>query len=292
MQSRKRSTKFANRRADFTTRRPNTNGVTGLLAALGHSTLSAARAQTTANNLILDLYHTEDHIPDPGPLLWPIVWLHPATNSVWREPRAFVYDLRRPDNGFTPYSVTRATTIYQQRPQLYYHLGDAIPYQVVFNTKHPNANQPGDKTLAQHLLTTTHTKTTNKAAYAASLRRFARFIMDTGCGHDLIDAATAAQYPRHLHPGTPERRHLELECVGGESTSDTTLEFQIQPFGTTTRAWVAPKSPWVLSVGRRCRTLGYGFLLASIPNALHRTTKRATYRPRSMGRYTIPQLRG
>ena len=84
---------------------------------------------------------------------------------------------------------------------------------------------------------------------------FVRFIMDTGCGFDLIDAATARLFPKAIRDVQP----MDIHTANGTTTFNKALEFHVNPLSENASAFVLPDTPWVLSVGLRCQEMGYGF---------------------------------
>ena len=98
-------------------------------------------------------------------------------------------------------------------------------------------------------------QTNPKEEYFAKLSDSVRFIMDTGCGFDLIDAATARLFPKAIRSVQP----MDIHTANGATTFDTALELHVDPLAENSTAFVLPDTPWVLSVGLRCQELGYGF---------------------------------
>ena len=61
--------------------------------------------------------------------------------------------------------------------------------------------------------------------YVARMSDFVRFIMDTGCGFDLIDAATARLFPLAIRKVDP----MDIHTASGTTTFNTALEFHVNP---------------------------------------------------------------
>ena len=114
------------------------------------------------------------------------------------------------------------------------HLGDAIPSTAIL------LSEGGTKTAPA---TPGRTKTNPKEEYVARLSDFVRFIMDTGCGFDLIDAATARLFPNAIRNVKP----VDLHTANGTTTFNKALKFHVGPLSEDATAFVLPDTPWVLS---------------------------------------------
>ena len=72
---------------------------------------------------------------------------------------------------------------------------------------------------------------------------------------DLIDAATARLFPNAIRNVKP----VDLHTANGTTTFNKALKFHVGPLSEDATAFVLPDTPWVLSVGLRCKEMGYGF---------------------------------
>ena len=85
----------------------------------------------------------------------------------------------------------------------------------------------------------------------------ALWIMDSGSGLDLVPWEDVRDLP-------PEQWHqlirpILLDTAGGESKANQVVQFVLDKLGENVEALVLPSTPYVLSLGRRCQELGYGF---------------------------------
>ena len=84
-----------------------------------------------------------------------------------------------------------------------------------------------------------------------------RWIADTGCGHDLVQASDVSRFKRYMEPysGDP----VTLETANGLVEINHEIELRVHEIEEDVRACVLDATPAVLSVGRRCMDHGYGF---------------------------------
>ena len=90
-----------------------------------------------------------------------------------------------------------------------------------------------------------------------AMREVQHWMMDSGCGHDLISEAEvrAAAYPTdHDGPGTAFR------TASGRAESKRHAPIRVGELDQTARASVLPSIPAVLSIGRRCMHEGFTFV--------------------------------
>ena len=81
--------------------------------------------------------------------------------------------------------------------------------------------------------------------------------MDSGSGLDLVSWEFVKDLPpEHWHK---LMRPIMLDTAGGESKAESTVTFPIDQLGEEIDALVLPSTPYVLSLGRRCQEMGYGF---------------------------------
>ena len=82
------------------------------------------------------------------------------------------------------------------------------------------------------------------------------WLMDTGCGFDLVDHGVTAKLKRHVRP-VDER--LLLNTANGELEVRKQIDLKIPELGEQVTALVLPSTPSVLSIGKRCMREGYHF---------------------------------
>ena len=183
---------------------------------------------------------------------WPTVWVKPKTGVSTEsfiqtnKPKALVFGPSRANGGYTAMTIKRALAKFGESLQDFVHFGDAIPSQAVFLSESNKSKT-----------TATPGKVNNdvKAEYVARMSDFVRFIMDTGCGFDFIDAATARLFPKAMKDVRP----MDIHTANGPTECNKALKVHIDPLNETASALVLPDTPWVLSIGLRCQELGYGF---------------------------------
>ena len=89
------------------------------------------------------------------------------------------------------------------------------------------------------------------------LRKKIKFLMDTGCGHDLISQKKIERRdPETLV--TPEP--ISFQTANGITDTDLVSNFQAESFKEPINAYVLGDTPSVLSVGKRCMNQNYGFV--------------------------------
>ena len=82
------------------------------------------------------------------------------------------------------------------------------------------------------------------------------WLMDTGSGHDLIDAATAAKFRKWIRQAS---KTFKLQTAGGIRKVDEEIPFHVAHLGDNAAALILPSTPAVLTIGRRCVEEGYHF---------------------------------
>ena len=82
------------------------------------------------------------------------------------------------------------------------------------------------------------------------------WLMDTGSGHDLIDAATAAKFRKWIRQAS---KTFKLHTAGGVRKVGEELPFWVAHLGDKAAALILPSTPAVLTIGRRCVEEGYHF---------------------------------
>ena len=74
------------------------------------------------------------------------------------------------------------------------------------------------------------------------------YLVDTGCGHDLISKDMAAPFPDHI---LPRKFPLPINTAGGLSQSDSVFVHRVAAISDTSHATVMDSTPPVLTVGGR-----------------------------------------
>ena len=89
------------------------------------------------------------------------------------------------------------------------------------------------------------------------LRKKVKFLMDTGCGHDLIAQKKIEKHNLETLV-TPEP--ISFQTANGVTDTDLVSNFQTESFKEPINAYVLDDTPSVLSVGKRCMNHNYGFV--------------------------------
>ena len=84
-----------------------------------------------------------------------------------------------------------------------------------------------------------------------------RFIMDTGCGHDLISKEKARQMNLSVKEG---RDSINFMTANGVTTTNEVAEINVGELPIQTEAHILDNTPSVFSVGKRCMEQGYSFV--------------------------------
>ena len=84
-----------------------------------------------------------------------------------------------------------------------------------------------------------------------------RWLVDTGCGYDLVSkehtAATRRWVRKAVHPRT-------FQTANGVTTTDKVARMTVDEFGEEVAPYILDSTPPVLSVGYRCMNLGYSLI--------------------------------
>ena len=84
-----------------------------------------------------------------------------------------------------------------------------------------------------------------------------KFLMDTGCGHDLISQKKIEKHNLEtLVPPEP----ISFLTANGVTDTDLVSNFQTESFKEPINAYVLDDTPSVLSIGKRCMNHDYGFV--------------------------------
>ena len=101
------------------------------------------------------------------------------------------------------------------------------------------------------------TRNSTAPALAASADVIDKWLMDTGCGHDLVARkeikALAKMFRR---AGLP----LTFSTANGQTHATLCLPLHLSALGEDIEPYVLDSTPAVLSVGKRCRKMGYSFI--------------------------------
>ena len=89
------------------------------------------------------------------------------------------------------------------------------------------------------------------------LRKKIKFLMDTGCGHDLISQKKIEKHDLETLV-TPEP--ISFQTANGVTDTDLVSNFQAESFKEPINAYVLGDTPSVLSIGKRCMNQKYGFV--------------------------------
>ena len=89
------------------------------------------------------------------------------------------------------------------------------------------------------------------------LRKKIKFLMDTGCGHDLISKKKIERHDLETLV-TPEP--ISFQTASGITDTDLVSNFQADSFKEPINAYVLGDTPSVLSVGKRCMNQNYSFI--------------------------------
>ena len=84
-----------------------------------------------------------------------------------------------------------------------------------------------------------------------------KFLMDTGCGHDLI---SQRKVEKHGLETLVSEEAISFQTANGITNTDLISNFQTESFTEPINAYVLDDTPSVLSVGKRCMKQGYGFI--------------------------------
>ena len=84
------------------------------------------------------------------------------------------------------------------------------------------------------------------------------WIMDTGCGRDLIGKNDLSR--DDLRKCRPAKDPVTFDAAGAQVNADVTLSLESKALGEAIDAYVLERCPAALNVGGRCRKRGYKFL--------------------------------
>ena len=81
-----------------------------------------------------------------------------------------------------------------------------------------------------------------------------QWIMDTGCGSDLISRAKVED---HKLRRSKAKNPIQFQTVNGDTKGMEVMTMNIVEFEENIEPYVLPDTPSVLSIGRRCMHEGY-----------------------------------
>ena len=84
-----------------------------------------------------------------------------------------------------------------------------------------------------------------------------KFIMDTGCGYDLISQRKAQELGLNVHEGNDR---MVFMTANGITETREVAKCTVDSFGEEAKPFVLEQTPAVFSVGMRCMKLGYTFV--------------------------------
>ena len=84
-----------------------------------------------------------------------------------------------------------------------------------------------------------------------------KFIMDTGCGHDLVSQSKVTRNDLESFVGD---KTMHFQTANGTTDSDIVTKFSTNCFDEPVETHILESSPSVLSVGKRCMNHGYSFV--------------------------------
>lgn len=88
-----------------------------------------------------------------------------------------------------------------------------------------------------------------------------RFILDTGCGHDLISRQKVDVMSGVV--GHDENGGMSFMTANGVTQTQEVMEFKPKELNRDSKAYVLDETPAVLSVGKKCMEQGYSFIWLS-----------------------------
>ncbi|CAE6965643.1 unnamed protein product [Symbiodinium sp. CCMP2456] len=90
------------------------------------------------------------------------------------------------------------------------------------------------------------------------MRSKIKFLMDAGCGHDLISQRKVEKHG--LETLVSPENGVSFQTANGITATDLISNFRTKSVAETINAYVLDDTPSVLSVGKRCMQQGYGFV--------------------------------
>ena len=82
------------------------------------------------------------------------------------------------------------------------------------------------------------------------------WLMDTGCGHDLVGQKAIKDYSRYCRP---VKKSVTFNTAGGPSPTKQVISITVEELSQASEPCVLKSTPSVLSIGERCMDRGCGF---------------------------------
>ena len=101
-----------------------------------------------------------------------------------------------------------------------------------------------------------HEGSVNPSA-SAPLSSVNSWLVDTGCGHDLVGKRDLGKHAGHIKKSA---NPIVFATANGAVPSYDSIKMKVPELGETVQPWVLKSSPAVLSVGARCMENGYSFV--------------------------------
>jgi hypothetical protein len=83
------------------------------------------------------------------------------------------------------------------------------------------------------------------------------WLADTGSGYDLVEEAEVPKW--HLEDKKPCEEELSLYTANGLTPVNHVIQMQVKALGENVDMLLLKQTPAVISIGKRCMELGYGF---------------------------------
>ena len=96
----------------------------------------------------------------------------------------------------------------------------------------------------------------NVFAMSTCISRRVKWLMDTGCGHDLIGRAKAKSLGVDIVKDDDE---IVFQTANGSTSTSDVAKIVVDELDETVEPHVLDETPTVLSIGRRCMKMGYAF---------------------------------
>ena len=96
----------------------------------------------------------------------------------------------------------------------------------------------------------------NVFAMSTCISKRVKWLMDTGCGHDLIGRAKAKSLGVDIVKDDDE---IVFQTANGSTSTSDVAKIVVDELDETVKPHVLDETPTVLSVGRRCMKMGYAF---------------------------------
>ena len=93
-------------------------------------------------------------------------------------------------------------------------------------------------------------------ALSANQCKGVKWLMDTGCGHDLIGKSKAASLGVDI---VQDKDKIVFQTANGTTSTADSIKYYVNELKETVQPFVLDETPTVLSIGRRCMKMGYSF---------------------------------